>query len=63
MLGMRPFLGIFLCPKHCWWSRELPLACLQVSWSVFPYKLEPVMGPFNPLVVVTLGSVEEVSAC
>lgn len=66
MLGVRPFLGVFLCPTHCLWSRELPLACFPIYngvGDVFPYKLEQVMGPFKPLAVITLGSVEEVSAC
>ena len=57
---MRLLLGISLCPKHCLCSRGLPFPDFPVSefGAVFPYELKPVTGPFHPLAVVTLASVE-----
>lgn len=65
-VGYESASGYFLMSQSLPVVQRIPTClfpCLQVSWSVFPYKLKPVMGPFNPLAVTTLGSVEEVSAC
>lgn len=66
------YVGYEAFPGYLFVPQALPMIqrtstclfpCLQVSQGVFPYDLEPVMGPFNPIAVITLGSVEEVSAC